>query len=74
MVLCVTVVTFLSDTSYIWMSLQVVYCLVLFLFFLFWRQKADMPTSKHMRQLTTLLVVLSSREEISQLGNELLTS
>jgi hypothetical protein len=34
----------------------------------FLRQKADRPTPKHRRQLTTWQVCLSSREEISKPG------
>ena len=35
------------------------------------RQKGDKPTPKHKRQLTTLQVILSSREDISHLNIDL---
>ena len=46
----------------------------IFIFLSFWRRKADMPSPKHKRQLTTWQVFLSSREENSQPGIEPPTS
>ena len=48
--------------------------LINFLIFNFLRQKANMPTPKHKRQLTTWQVFLSSRVEIPQLGIDSPTS